>query len=85
MRIEWLLALLPWLALLACPLVMFWMMRGMRGSCGKQHASGGIGTQGASTVDGHAIDADAEMAQLRARLARLEAHRTDTPAVEVHR
>jgi hypothetical protein len=34
MNLDWVLAALPWLAFLACPVVMFWMMRG--GGCGRQ-------------------------------------------------
>lgn len=34
MSLDWILAALPWLALLACPAMMFWMMRGGSGrSC----------------------------------------------------
>lgn len=34
MNLDWILAALPWLAVLACPLVMFWMMRG--DGCGRR-------------------------------------------------
>lgn len=64
MNIEWFLAFLPWLAIVACPLVMFWMMRGMHGgACDKGQAPA-------------RVDADSEVAQLRQRLARLEAQRS---------
>ncbi|MBW3661224.1 MAG: DUF2933 domain-containing protein [Gemmatimonadetes bacterium] len=59
MSVEWLIALLPFLLLAACPLVMIWMMRGM----------------GGRSADGEAkaSEADvAEIARLRGRLARLE-------------
>lgn len=90
MGMEWFLALLPWLALLACPVVMFWMMRGMHGgSCDKAQASGAAGARHASAVDGHPVaikseDISSEMAQLRERLARLEARRAQVEGVEVH-
>ncbi len=59
MSLNTLLGILPWLALLACPLMMGWMMRGMRGSGGR-----GCG--------GHADPRDAEIRALKARLERLE-------------
>lgn len=70
MTIEWFLALLPWLAILACPLVMFWMMRGMHGGgCDKEQAPA-------------RAHADSEVAQLRQRLARLEAQRAAATGTE---
>lgn len=56
---EWLIALLPFLLLAACPLVMIWMMRGMGGYSADGEAK-------ASEADG------TEIARLRERLARLE-------------
>ena len=81
MNMEWLLALLPWLAILACPVVMFWMMRGMHGgSCGKEQAPAGAGAQGVAAADvhtggAHPVDVNVELAQLRERIAHLEAQR----------
>ena len=59
---------LPWLWVLACPLLMLWMMRGM--SCHKQQA----------TTDGAAVGADAseDIRLLQARIAELEADRERT-------
>lgn len=73
MNIEWFLAFLPWLAIVACPVVMFWMMRGMHGgACDKAQAP-------ARAV------ADSEVAQLRQRLARLEAQRTTATRTDTWR
>lgn len=74
---ELALAVLPWLALLACPLMMLWMMRGMGGgkACLKPRAE----LEGGS-ADGHSrypsSQAD-EIAALRAWLARLEAEQRE--------
>jgi hypothetical protein len=70
---EWLLGILPLLVLLACPVMMIWMMRGggmSRNENGKEPASGGADEAG---------DPEAELAELRARLARLEVERTAEP------
>ena len=67
MSMQWLLAILPWLAILACPLFMLWMMRGMHGD------DGGNGKKGA---EGDLPAAREEITELRARLARLEDERT---------
>lgn len=73
---EWILVALPWLAFLACPLMMLWCMRGMSGkSCDKQK-------QTASAEDSQVAIAahgsrDEEIAMLKARLARLEAHQNE--------
>ena len=86
MSIEWFLALLPWLAILACPVVMFWMMRRMHGgSCGKEQAAGGsdargpvaadVHTSDALAADTHPADVNAELTLLKERLASLEAQR----------
>lgn len=69
---EWLLGILPLLVLLACPVMMIWMMRGggggmSRNEDGEEPASGGADEAG---------DPEAELAELRTRLARLEAERT---------
>ena len=70
MTIEWFLAFLPWLAILACPLVMFWMMRGMHGgACNNEQAPA-------------RADVNSEVAQLRQRLARLEAQRPGATGTE---
>lgn len=85
MSIEWLLGLLPWFVFLACPIAMFWMMRGMHGgSCGKEPAPGRLFARRATpAADGQAVDPDTEVAQLRRRLARLEAQRARAHSVEV--
>ncbi len=76
---EWILVALPWLALLACPLMMLWCMRGMSGgACEKQK-------QTAGAKDSHIGIAahgsrDEEIAMLRARLARLEAQQNEQEA-----
>lgn len=52
MNTEVLLAVLPWLAILACPVVMIWMMRGMQcNSRGQEHASGGRAERGAAAAE----------------------------------
>lgn len=67
---EWLVGALPLLVLLAvCPIMMIWMMRGggmSRTEDGKEAASGGAD---------EARGPEAELAELRARLADLEADR----------
>lgn len=56
---ETFLTFVPWLAVLACPVLMFWMMRGMSGGgCHKRPAEAHAG--------------DEEIRQLKARLAELE-------------
>ena len=76
MSFEWLLFLLPWLFLLACPVLMFWMMRGMHGgSCGKEQATAGSGTPAAVARGPHPEDVNTEIAQLKQQLARLEEQR----------
>lgn len=65
---EWLLGALPLLVFLACPIAMFWMMRGTGGgACGKADVESG------------------EIADLRARLARLEAKQNGAPEESRHR
>ncbi len=73
---EWILIALPWLAVLACPLVMLWCMRGMSGkSCDKQkQAAGTEGSPGAVAAQG---SRDGEISMLKARLARLEAQQNE--------
>lgn len=63
MKTEWILYLLPWLLLLACPLGMWWMMRGMHGGGGRDAAA--------------RPDSTDEITELRARLARLEEAREE--------
>lgn len=62
------LAALPWLLLLACPLAMWWMMRGMGngGHCGEMAEANGR--------------AEGEVARLRARVAELETENGRSPA-----
>lgn len=74
MSIGILVAILPWLALLACPVVMFWMMRMSRGQCHTQAKEGSQPDRG-NTDTGAKVDD--EIHQLRARLARLEAARDE--------
>lgn len=76
MTTQFLLSLLPWLAILACPAFMMWMMRGATGAGGKPQASGGD----ASRDDGDATTVrpermNVEIAELRKRLEQLEASR----------
>ena len=84
MNIEWILVVLPWLALLACPVLMFWMMRGMHGgTCGKEHAPDGSAAArapDAKSPDGRAANVNDELVQLRQRLAQLEAQRPELDA-----
>lgn len=69
---ELMLGLLPWLLLLACPLAMFWMMRGMShgGASGKTTHSGESGLKAVPVRT-----QDEEIRQLRERLAHVEAER----------
>ena len=62
-----LLAALPWLFILACPLVMWWMMRSM--GCDKQPSAEGAG-------EGSRADAE-EIRLLKQRIADLETARQD--------
>ena len=64
------LAALPWLLLLACPLAMWWMMRGMGngGHCGEMAEAEANGR------------AEGEVARLRARVAELETENGRSPA-----
>lgn len=76
MTFEWLLFLLPWLALLACPVLMFWMMRGMHGgSCAKEQARTGDGTPVTNAAVPRSEDVSTEITHLKQRLARLEGQR----------
>lgn len=75
---SWELALgfLPFLILLACPLAMWWMMRGMSHgeSCGKEANPHGEAPQAAAVpVEG----AEHEIRLLKERLARLESEQRD--------
>lgn len=67
MNFDWILAILPWLALLACPAVMFWMMRGMGSRSG----------QGCGGVAPPEDNKDQEIRALRARVEELEARARD--------
>lgn len=69
MSTEIILALVPWLAILACPLMMVFMMRGMSGgkSC-HQKPPEAQGTE----------DTNEQIRQLQARIAELEANRETT-------
>lgn len=72
---EWIAILLPWVFILACPLTMFWMMRGMHGggSCGKKTETEGEGAQApAAPVRSRQAQ---EIEVLKERLARLEAEK----------
>jgi hypothetical protein len=61
-------AALPWLFVLACPLTMWWMMRGMsHGGCDKQPAE--------ARAPGHR---EGEIRQLKTRLAELEKEKQGT-------
>lgn len=68
---ELMIAFLPWLLLLACPLSMFWMMRGMSPgeSCGDKPKD----TGGLAPATAPVNDPDEEIRVLKERLARLEA------------
>ena len=57
-----LLALLPLLILLACPLMMWWMMRGKSGAKRMSGEPSGVGGD----------DSDAEVQRLRTRITELE-------------
>ena len=68
MEITTLLAVtLPWLFILACPVAMWWMMRGM--NCHQQKA-GADGTQAGAKTD--------EVRRLEERIAQLESDRERT-------
>lgn len=73
---QWIVALLPWLFVLACPLAMFWMMRGMSHgeSCGKENAN----SEGIAPGATAARSTDEEVKVLKERLARLEAQNQPT-------
>jgi hypothetical protein len=64
-------AVLPWLSVLACPLMMFWMMRGM---------SGANGHNGPANADAAATGVNEEIRQLKTRLAELESGKQETEA-----
>ena len=71
---EWMVLALPWLFVLACPLAMYWMMRGMHGggSCDKKAATDHEGMQAAAVP---VRSSQEEIQVLKERLARLEAQR----------
>ena len=62
-----------WLAVLACPLMMLWCMRGMLGR-GQKHDQ--PGDEDATTRTPASGDPEDEIRALKARLARLEAQRS---------
>ncbi|MGH7475698.1 MAG: DUF2933 domain-containing protein [Longimicrobiales bacterium] len=67
---EWMIAaVLPWLLILACPAVMWWMMRGRGG--GKCHEAGAAEPKEGQTA-GNADALAREVATLKARLAAVE-------------
>lgn len=76
MNWELIIGLMPWLLLLACPLSMFWMMRGMSHgeSCGSQTND----TSGSAPAAVPVSNPDEEIRVLQERLARLEAQRQTT-------
>ena len=59
---------LPWLFILACPVAMWWMMRGM--NCHQQQAGADAAEAGTNT--------DEEVRLLKERIAQLEADRDRT-------
>ena len=69
---EWIVLALPWLFVLACPLAMFWMMRGMHGggSCDKKAVTDNQGMQAAAVPV--RSGQEQEIQALKERLARLE-------------
>jgi hypothetical protein len=72
---EWIAIALPWLFVLACPLAMFWMMRGMQhggGSCSKKAGTENEGMQAAAVP---VRSQEQEIQALKDRLARLEAEK----------
>ena len=73
MTLQILPALLRALAVLACPLMMFWCLRGM-GNRGCQKPDPPAARPPGSGPEGPR-DAEAEIQDLKARLARLEAER----------
>lgn len=60
-------SILPWAAFLACPVMMFWMMR-MGGGCG-QPKTDPAAQPGDAGVDASSVD---EIRALKARIAALE-------------
>lgn len=73
MRLEWIAAALPWLGVLACPVMMLWMMRSKSGmSC---HGQTSRPQDGPAHEPQDAGRMEAEITELRARLADLEAER----------
>lgn len=74
---EWLLWALPYAGLLACPVMMLWMMRGQResGGAGDGRSEAG-GAEGSSPPF---ADTEQEIARLKARLNHLEARRERRP------
>lgn len=71
MRWEFVLGVLPFLILLACPLHMWWMMRHMSHgeSCGKKSNPEGEGSKAGVAPTG---DHEQEIRLLKERIARLE-------------
>lgn len=75
MNIELLLFLVPWLAILACPVMMLLMMRGMSrgGSCGPQRRPGDPDNGATRMTARLPRSREEEIDALQARLARLTA------------
>ena len=83
MNMELLLSLVPWLAILACPVMMLLMMRGMAhgGSCGP-HGRPGEPDDGATRMTAPLPRSrEEEIDALQARLARLTAQNNPHPGV----
>ena len=73
MNWELIIGFLPWLLLLACPISMFWMMRGM--SQGESCSSQTKETNGTAPAAVSVSNPDEEIRVLKERLVRLEAQR----------
>ncbi|MGH7702044.1 MAG: DUF2933 domain-containing protein [Gemmatimonadales bacterium] len=76
MKSEIILTALQWLAILACPLMMLWCMRGMsdRGSRKPDRPDPPKTPAGSGELG----NPEAEIRELKARLARLEKHPPET-------
>lgn len=74
MGITWLYTVVPWLAILACPLLMMWMMHG--GMSGARRDMEHTAAEGSAPAHGRAdVSTEAEIEELRTRLAQLERRR----------
>ncbi len=74
MGFTWIYAVVPWLALLACPVFMFWMMRGgmAGGGCGARRPPVDDESTHQTQHELTGASTEAEIAQLKAQLAKLE-------------